>query len=75
MLSSSSCKCYLFHGLLVVFRIRQNPNRPEKSSKVLHNMIVPHNLQSFNMHPLHNSPSFLKLIDEDDPIFLVKSFF
>ncbi|MFS7951668.1 hypothetical protein Hanom_Chr07g00597811 [Helianthus anomalus] len=22
------------------------------------------------MHPLHNSPSFLKLIDEDDPIFL-----
>uniref|UniRef100_A0A251TWN0 Uncharacterized protein n=1 Tax=Helianthus annuus TaxID=4232 RepID=A0A251TWN0_HELAN len=38
-------------------------------------LIVPHNLQSFNMHPLHNSPSFLKLIDEDDPIFLVKSFF
>ncbi|MFS8017902.1 hypothetical protein Hanom_Chr15g01385861 [Helianthus anomalus] len=22
------------------------------------------------MDPLHNSPSFLKLIDEDDPIFL-----
>uniref|UniRef100_A0A251SJY7 Putative heme peroxidase n=1 Tax=Helianthus annuus TaxID=4232 RepID=A0A251SJY7_HELAN len=24
------------------------------------------------MHPLHNSPSFLKLIDEDDPIFLIE---